>query len=98
MILGRLALSDLVEIELYTRRYWGVSQADEYEKFLLSCVVGLEGGELLGKQIKNSPGKYYYLAKWPRAEHGHYLIYEWVEGEIALLSVIHSAMNFPVSD
>lgn len=94
MTLSAVALADLAEIGFYTERVWGHRQSLIYEDFLFDLMHSLESNELSGKPLRSVPNCWYYLAKWPGADHGHYIVFEWIGESIFVRALVHSASNF----
>lgn len=91
--LSRAATDDLAEIHRYTVHFWGERQADRYLDYLYDAIESLADNPGQGRTLEDVPGALVSLVRWPRARHGHRIVYEAPDGELHVLRVVHSARD-----
>jgi toxin ParE1/3/4 len=87
--LRQQALDDLESIWLYSYREWGVEQADQYIRSLLSRFTWLAENPQLGKQrAEIKPGYYCF------PEGMHLIFYKITRDGIDIIGIPHQSMDF----
>ncbi len=90
--LSAQAEDDLAEIYSHTAHHWGEAQAERYAEFLLSELTASLDTRL-SRPVQGRPGLEMAFAKWPKAQHGHYIIFSREGESILVVRVLHSAMS-----
>jgi plasmid stabilization system protein ParE len=49
----------------------------------------------VGRLVDGHASARTYFVKWPKAKHGHYIVYRIISGGIEIIRILHGAMNFP---
>ena len=87
--LRQQALDDLESIWLYSYQEWGVEQADQYIRSLLSRFTWLSENPQLGKQrAEIKPGYYCF------PEGMHLIFYKITRDGIDIIGIPHQSMDF----
>lgn len=88
------AISDLTEIRFHTLHHWGAEQSVKYLDFLFDEMNAFLSGERTIRTLDELSDVHYIFAKWKNAKHGHYIVFKYLNDEMYILRVIHSAMDF----
>ena len=87
--LRQQALDDLESIWLYSYQEWGVEQADQYIRSLLSRFTWISENPQLGKQrAEIKPGYYCF------PEGMHLIFYKITRDGIDIIGIPHQSMDF----
>jgi toxin ParE1/3/4 len=89
--LRQQALDDLESIWLYSYQEWGVEQADQYLRSLLSRFIWLAENPRLGKQRPEIKPGYYCFP-----EGMHLIFYKITRDRIDIIGIPHQSMDFIV--
>jgi len=86
--LHKLAETDLEDIWLYTTEEWGIEQADEYIRMLLSRFSWISTNPLLGKKRDDIKPDYYCFP-----EGKHLIFYKITPSGIDIIGIPHQSMD-----
>jgi toxin ParE1/3/4 len=89
------AADDLAINHTYTAQKWGYEQAERYTEFLKVAALRAARNPQQGRPLEERPGFFSIFVKWPKAKHGHYVIYKPLETGAYVVRILHSTMNFP---
>ncbi|RYG28239.1 type II toxin-antitoxin system RelE/ParE family toxin [bacterium] len=92
-ILSPSAVNDYSQIHSHTTWTWGQSQADRYSDLLDAEILQVAQDPEVGKPVEGLPTVRGRLIRWPKARHGHRIIYLETDYGIYVLRILHSAMN-----
>ena len=82
------AKRDLLEIWLYTRDTWSITQADSYYRDLVTSMEALASGVKRGKSIDDIRSGYLSIASG-----SHRIIYRHANRQVLVIRILHQRMN-----
>jgi plasmid stabilization system protein ParE len=91
--LSPAAFADLGEIHLYTSHLWGRQQADRYIDFIVQSAQALATAPLMGAPLVGKDWPRLLLVRWPKARHGHYVVYDAQGEDIVIVRILRTARD-----
>ncbi|MGI2034835.1 type II toxin-antitoxin system RelE/ParE family toxin [Rhizobium panacihumi] len=82
------AKRDLLEIWLYTRETWSITQADSYYRDLVASMEALASGVKRGKSIDDIHSGYFSVASG-----SHRIIYRRANRQVLVICILHQRMT-----
>jgi toxin ParE1/3/4 len=95
VVYSPLAAEDFISNYDHTAAAWGLTQAERYSDLLENTVHEIARHPDKGKRIEGHPEARAVFVKWPKARHGHYIVYRPMLEGIYVLRILHSSMNTP---
>lgn len=91
--LGRDAQMDLAGIYTYSAEQWGEVQAEMYIQFLNHFMQGIAENPVIGKPIFKRKEYFGFIVRWPKAKHGHNIVYQVTDYGIFVNRILHTSMD-----